>query len=369
MARQIDPSFHGDDLAAWHLILKALALTEPLLAELREALARPEIVWPLDYSVPLYGVALPQIGIQLRIARIFRTRALAEIATGDFYKAFEDTQTLLALARISKEPPIVIGKLVEKTILKMAAEVINEGLLHGAWNEDQLTSVSASLLQVNLLTQYAKSLRLERICDMQWCASKRKPSNFNNFPFTHWTPLQEELFLSAWRFRPLGWAQEDSALCIMTQQQMIESLGDGAALGSRKIWEELSRQKNFSVWSIFMKPMSFLGMAAEANVAKHICQTQTMLNSLSAACAVTRYRLANHHLPVTLEELVPALLPAVPNDPMTGGKLLYKPSPDGSFVIYGLGWNRKDEGGPKVSSYKKQPEEQSNWGIVVTPPQ
>lgn len=101
---------------------------------------------------------------------------------------------------------------------------------------------------------------------------------------------------------------------------------------------------------------------------KNICKGQTLLNSLSTACAVERYRLAHHQLPTSLDELIPSLLPTVPRDPMTGDPLLYKPSPDGSFVIYGLGWNRKDGGGPKVSSYDKKAEEQSNWGIVVTAP-
>lgn len=72
-----------------------------------------------------------------------------------------------------------------------------------------------------------------------------------------------------------------------------------------------------------------------------------MLNSLNIACAVERYRLAHHQLPTSMDELIPSPLPSIPRDSMTGDSLFYKPSPDGSFVICGLGWNRKDEGGPK----------------------
>jgi hypothetical protein len=108
VAQQIDPSFHGDDLAAWNLILKALAPSEPILAELHEALARPEIVWPLDYSVAPYEIPLPYITATARAAKILQARALAELAIGEPEKAFGDTETIFSLANIIKEPHFLV---------------------------------------------------------------------------------------------------------------------------------------------------------------------------------------------------------------------------------------------------------------------
>ena len=67
-------------------------------------------------------------------------------------------------------------------------------------------------------------------------------------------------------------------------------------------------------------------MPAILGVAKRITATQTMLQSLATACAVERYRMAHGRLPATLEDLVPAFLPSVPTDPLTGKPLCYKPS-------------------------------------------
>ena len=78
------------------------------------------------------------------------------------------------------------------------------------------------------------------------------------------------------------------------------------------------------------------------------------------------FRLANNRLPAHLAELVPAFLAGVPNDPITGAPLLYKPSPKGSFVIYGIGWNQADDGGavnlPQIAS----PQKQADWGVSVS---
>jgi len=82
-----------------------------------------------------------------------------------------------------------------------------------------------------------------------------------------------------------------------------------------------------------------------SNVAAHkSAWAQTLLESTRTACAVERYPLVNSRLPAHLVELVPAFLVAVPKDPITGAPHLYKPSPEGSFVIYGVGWNQADDG-------------------------
>lgn len=79
-----------------------------------------------------------------------------------------------------------------------------------------------------------------------------------------------------------------------------------------------------------------------------------------AAVAVALYR-AGHggQLPRTLEELRPAYLTDVPQDPATGGPLLYR-SDDRSYTVYSTGPDRKDDGGDLVSDLRAV--EQRGWG-------
>jgi hypothetical protein len=66
---------------------------------------------------------------------------------------------------------------------------------------------------------------------------------------------------------------------------------------------------------------------------------------ITTVCALERHRAALGRLPTRLEELVPAYLPALPLDPMDGKLLRYDASPDGSFRLYSVGVNRRDDQG------------------------
>ena len=102
--------------------------------------------------------------------------------------------------------------------------------------------------------------------------------------------------------------------------------------------------------------------------AKRIAATQTILRSLATACAVERYHMAHGRLPATLEDLVPAFLPSIPTDPLTGQPLCYKPSESSSYLIYGTGWDQTDNAGSGVSALtglSTKTMDQADWGVLM----
>jgi hypothetical protein len=102
------------------------------------------------------------------------------------------------------------------------------------------------------------------------------------------------------------------------------------------------------------------------SISQSTCFTQTLLESTRAACALERYRLANNRLPDHLNDVVPAFLAEEPKDPLTGAPLFYKPSQNGAFVIYGVGWNETDDGGSVDSPKIRRPQKQADWGVSVS---
>lgn len=62
--------------------------------------------------------------------------------------------------------------------------------------------------------------------------------------------------------------------------------------------------------------------------------------------AATRRRLADGGLPESLESLVPARLPAVPTDPFTENAALQFKPVEGGFVVWSIGPDGEDDGGP-----------------------
>jgi hypothetical protein len=77
---------------------------------------------------------------------------------------------------------------------------------------------------------------------------------------------------------------------------------------------------------------------------------QNRANQTIVACALERYRLANGKYPDDLAALTPQFAEQLPFDVCGGKPLKYRLSPDGQFLLYGVGWNEKDDGGKIVKT-------------------
>jgi hypothetical protein len=81
-----------------------------------------------------------------------------------------------------------------------------------------------------------------------------------------------------------------------------------------------------------------------ASYASGIAEALARARASVAAIAVARYRHDHRDLPSSLQQLVPAYLPATLTDPYTGAELSYRHDATG-YKVYSVGINRKDDGG------------------------
>ena len=65
----------------------------------------------------------------------------------------------------------------------------------------------------------------------------------------------------------------------------------------------------------------------------------------TTALALKRYQMRHGQYPSELSALVPELLASIPRDPVDGQPLRYHLKPDGSFLLYSIGEDGKDDGG------------------------
>jgi len=80
----------------------------------------------------------------------------------------------------------------------------------------------------------------------------------------------------------------------------------------------------------------------------------THARATQTALAVERYRLAEGHLPQSLDNLVPAYVEAVPVDPFNGQDMRYRVRKTG-FVAYSIGEDLSDDGGAERDSRRRDP--------------
>ena len=76
------------------------------------------------------------------------------------------------------------------------------------------------------------------------------------------------------------------------------------------------------------------------------------LRTTQTALAVERYRLTEGRLPKSLDNLVPAYMDAIPDDPFDGSPLKYRVRQSG-YVVYSVGEDQTDEGGTEQGTQGK----------------
>src|SRR5262249_50416880 len=74
-------------------------------------------------------------------------------------------------------------------------------------------------------------------------------------------------------------------------------------------------------------------------------RTRATLHLLAAELAIAAYRHEHGTLPERLQDLVPTELAAVPDDPFSGRPLTYRMEPGGTYVLYSVGPDGKDDSG------------------------
>lgn len=70
-----------------------------------------------------------------------------------------------------------------------------------------------------------------------------------------------------------------------------------------------------------------------------------MVNQARIACALGRYHLAHDEYPETLNALVPQFIATIPHDVIGGQPPHYRRTADGTFILYSIGWDGRDNGG------------------------
>ena len=93
--------------------------------------------------------------------------------------------------------------------------------------------------------------------------------------------------------------------------------------------------------------------------------SQAQVDLARIACRLERYRLAHGSFPATLDALVPTYGAALPRDIISDQPYIYRLDKDGSYLLYSVAWNRKDDHGdiswPGSAHATNSSEESLDW--------
>ena len=192
-------------------------------------------------------------------------------------------------------------------------------------------------------------LRLEsgRVRAYKLCPSQRWVS-YSFQPNRHWAEITVATFFNE-IFGLKGWQ------CLLDGSRVAQSKSWlEARPGLKRRIAELEKQaKSFSDggWR-YLVSCDWVD-TSESMISRTLgMETQSQL--AVTALALERYRLRHGTFPQTLDALVPEFLSTVPVDCMDGRPLRYRLKPDGSFLLYAVGEDGKDDGGnPELRPDKK----------------
>ncbi len=327
------------------VILTALNKFAPELKEFQEAAAtRPDCRFPIHYDTePSWGILLPHLAPVKGLTILTEIRAVAELEAGRSGDAFDDLKLGLRFSDSIRKEPILIDHLVRLATLGIDLQIVREGLVRHAWTEGQLSELEKDLGSINLLAEYQHAMEGERaFCTAGLDYLRRRGWKDNPLDYVGNGSDQQVLPLNV---MPGGWYYQNMLTISRIFQEFTMPTVDAQA---RRVKPAIAEDGMRAIEAMHTGPYTVLAKILLPAVQKAVQKTahmQTCLDAARVACALERYRLANGKLPDNLAALTPQFLEKIPSDLIDGQALRYRPEPDGSYVLYSIGWNRTDDGG------------------------
>ena len=337
-------------MPAAQAVLYAFEGRRAVLDQITEAARRPRAQYDLRYADGPNAL-LPHLAIHKSMAGKLRTRSAARVAAGDTAGAAEDIDTILRLAELTGEDPVLIGYLVRVAIQSSAFSAFWDGTSQHAWSDTQLAAFQRRFEGLKQRDSLVQAFRGERLfgktCFELMRVGKLDPDIFGA------TESDESGNSFGWGLVPRAWLLQSQAYHSKVLDQVVGALQRCdpergiAAKGS--IWEtERVDQTLFDTAGRRFHPYRiFTELLLEGLAMVHTKADRSLTTSRLAitVAGLERHRLATGSYPKALGDLVPKWVPAVPLDPMDGQPLRYRLNADGSFTVYGVGPNHTDDNG------------------------
>ena len=339
-------------------VLLALSKFDGTVEELRQASLRPYSRFPLNYDTDCQAeILLPSLSAMKSSAQLIRLRAIAELQNGQSEKAFADVTLGLRLVIADSNEPFLISHLVGVAIADLMLQPIYEGLANHQWTDAQLLALEAELKKMDFLADYQFAIRGEIVLHTGVLEYLRHnpekildlSGDFNN----HSSDKLSTLARGVWWLIPNGWIyQNQMRACRFLVQNNLPA----SAPERHQVFPLAVQRADAALEQEFKSKTPYnllerMFLPALANAVKRFAHRQSAIDLARTAIALERYRLAHGEFPATLSVLEPQFIAQLPHDVIGGGPLKYRREVNGTFTLYSIGWNERDDGG--VAIFKK----------------
>ena len=335
-------------------VLQALDGFAAPLAQLSAAGTRPHCHFPVHWE-QAYAALLPHLQILHSAAKLYALRLSAHLALGDSAAAYADFRDGLRLTTATTAEPSLIAGLVRIASATLMENAVWAGLADHRWAEPELRKIEADLATLDWLKDYLfamgserggenlmTDLLIENPGQLDAILGSDAPSGFVGF-----------------RFYPTGWFYQSKVRANRYFDEVLARVEpeQHRSFGGRTSPSSLDDIKT-GPKRIYYLLFALLAPALESQ-GKNYVHAATVTDHARLAGALERFRIARGSFPQALSELTPDFLATLPAEIVNGEPYRYHHTDDGSFVLYSVGPDLRDDGGvidPKATASK-----QTDW--------
>ncbi|HEY8902717.1 MAG TPA: hypothetical protein VIM48_03355 [Chthoniobacterales bacterium] len=350
LARRFDAGFSGDSASAAQVVMDGIAPMQPMLDAVRAAAARPDVVWPVNYNRG-FALRMPFLSPLRQAAEVLAANAAADMAQGRPEMALGEFEVIARLAHSSRQPSVMLSCAAEQIILGHALEIVRDGLVRGSWSDGDLWRLEAELAGFHPMDSFRESIRGERALFLA------SPEELNARAEPLFTIIDFQSVLSewvtrvacrvAWALRPAGWTELDRARYATFSQDWLDRVIQDDCIRPWALadWNARLHEVRRNSFEAFRTPLTVLALPSFNAVARMTAYAQSQVDLTRLACALELCRRETGGLPDSLATLAPRWIDRIPRDVIGGDQYIYRPSGGGHFILYGRGWNARDDGG------------------------
>jgi hypothetical protein len=357
----------------WDQLDADLEPNEATLARIQVALEKPLLVNPLDLEQGA-KLLVPHLAPVKSLTYWFRAGSQLALHNGQTHSALEQLVAEIRLPRMLAEDRILISELVRIAICGIARNGVWEALQADGWKDEDLAVLQKAWEEQHFIPGMVRALQGELVYGQTTFEMMRK-SNADAVQMIYGMEiyLSSETFERSWWERTLRELPAGDNIAVFLKEQVYCRLWRYVWLdmNERHFLEQTQRllqiarkaavEKSFSTVQPAIMALEqersagncydrlrYPGPSVDFGLPKAVSRAiraETERSITICAIALKRYLLERGAPPPQLEELVPRFISAVPIDPMDGKSMKYQTNRDGSFTLYSVGMDGKDEGG------------------------
>jgi hypothetical protein len=280
------------------------------------------------------------------VQAIFVLRMTAHLAGNDAAAALADFEDALQCYWLRINPQGMTTDVLATGTLAFLCSELGLSLSDEGWNDAALRHMESNLGRINHAEVFKRALAAQRV----------SATAYGEFLATH-RNKRFILFLygtrqwNSWLAGALGQAIPSCVVRdneLQTNEYFDRLLAHLAVSGNRfkplpgqslkaEGFDMFPKGDYFGLFNLYAGPAEIV-FNAHINLQLRIDQTRL-------AIALERFRRAHGGFPEKLEELVPKYIDAVPLDSHAESPMIYRRTEPGSYLLYGVGEDGKDDGG------------------------